>query len=66
MNIKEILHQYLSDNKYDGLFLNDECACRLEEFMPCNAPNTNCTAGYILKGRNHKDNEYDFSIGLDK
>lgn len=36
MDIKEIIHKYLVDNKYDGLAnLNIGCGCETDDLFPC-------------------------------
>ena len=47
MNLKEIVKEYLEKNEYDGLFNGDvECACSLDDLMPCDEPHqANCRAG---------------------
>ena len=44
--IKEIVKEYLETNGYEGLFYPGECACELEDLMPCDEPNMNCEPGY--------------------
>lgn len=47
MNCKQIVLQYLKDNNYDGLFnLDGECACDLNDLMPCGDCSVDCMAGY--------------------
>jgi len=46
-DIWNILQDWLFTHGYDGLFDNDgECACELDDLMPCGEPSPNCTAGY--------------------
>ena len=46
MDIKEIITKHLKDNKFDGLFYPSECACLVEDLMPCGEPHIECEAGY--------------------
>ena len=34
MTVRDIVKNYLKDNQYDGLFM-DECACTLDDLIPC-------------------------------
>lgn len=48
--VKEIVAGFLKANGYDGLFdLCGECACELDDLMPCDEPNGRCTAGYKFR-----------------
>ncbi len=45
-----MVSEYLTTNKYDGLFNNNsECGCDLEDLMPCDEPCDDCEAGYKHK-----------------
>lgn len=55
----EIIKQHLIDNGFDGLYNEDlECCCELADLEPCDALQSDCTAGYKQPG----DKEYDFYI----
>jgi len=60
-----MLHNYLADNGYDGLFNSDgECACLADDLAPCGYLSENCKAGYRQEcdcGENH-----DYHIGYKK
>jgi len=45
MTCKEIVEKYLRDNGYDGL-TDGECACGLEDLMPCGDFGSDCVPGY--------------------
>ena len=65
-NLKEIIKEYLEENGYDGLYY-DDCACSVEDLIPCDEPNTNCQPGY--KGACNGgdcDGDCDFHIYGDK
>lgn len=48
MTVAEIIIKYLEDNGFDGLFADNECACSLDEIMPCsNEIPAKCEPGYI-------------------
>jgi hypothetical protein len=50
MNLQEIVKKYLEENGYDGLCDSDtECACRLDDLMPCGEPGICCEAGHLTK-----------------
>lgn len=48
MNCKEILEKYLRDNGYDGLYSEAECACELEDLIPCDEDPSTCEPGYKI------------------
>ena len=53
MNVKTIVEQYLTEHGYDGLYLPAEkphctCQCELGNFMDCEEPDEQCTAGYNI------------------
>jgi hypothetical protein len=45
-SLREIVEQYLRENGFDGLYLQDECACAVDDLAPCDGPTIDCTAGY--------------------
>ena len=61
MELTEIIKKFLIDNDYDGLYLNGDCACGLDNLIPCHEPSPNCEAGY--KTKCGKNGEYDYHIG---
>ena len=62
--LHEIAAEWLKTNGYDGLFLVSECACEIDELMPCGEPHPDCEAGY--KTKDNPDSGYDFMIGPEK
>lgn len=69
-NVSEIIADFLKENGYGGLYLNAECACSLENLMPCCNPSPDCEAGYAYecKGCGYQPecesgHDYDFVIG---
>lgn len=56
MNIEEMVAESLKLHGYDGLFSEEECACLLDDLMPCEQPSEWCQAGY----RKECDNKFDF------
>ncbi len=51
MKAREIMHEYLVTNHYDGLVDTDgECACGLEDLMPCGEDFGRCMPGYEVEG----------------
>jgi hypothetical protein len=72
MDIKNIIKNYLEDNGYDGLFFPGECACTINDLMPCENFCNECEAGVFrdCKQCGNKDNEnktcdrgFDYCIG---
>jgi len=45
MTVLEIVKKYLQDNGYDGLY-GDECACCVDDLIPCDADFSDCKPGY--------------------
>lgn len=64
MNVKEIVKEYLVKHKYDGLYVPGECACKLDDFVPCDEISMDCKAGYFIKG--DPNDGFDFHIGPKK
>jgi len=68
LTLKDLTLSSLTKKGFDGLFSDDgECACKLDDLMPCHAPEVDCAAGYISEGR--KDDVQngglmDYYIGL--
>ena len=62
--LSEITEEWLKANGYDGLFSRGECACVLDDLMPCGEPQPDCEAGY--QGAADPETGYDFVIGPDK
>jgi len=57
-NVKDIIREYLVANGYDGLFNFDgECACLLDDLMPCEQCCDECIPGYRA---DDPTGEYDF------
>ena len=58
MNVKEIVKQWLKDNGYDGLFLDnncpdgdENCGCSIDDFAPCGeGPLPECEPAYRKDG----------------
>ena len=69
MNLKNLAKIFLELNGYDGLYLDScyDCACKIDDLMPCSEPSPNCTAGY-LQPIDHDNNPEDhtFIIGPTK
>ncbi len=61
MNVRGIIQQYLKDNGYDGLFYPGECACKVDDLIPCNADcYMDCEPGYVTPCN---CGDHDFHIG---
>jgi hypothetical protein len=51
--IKEVVERYLLDNEYDGLYNErGECACFIDDLMPCGCDCESCIAGYKFECQN--------------
>lgn len=70
LTLKDLTVMTLTKKGFDGLFSDDgECACKLDDLMPCHAPKVGCAAGYVSEGR--KDDVQngglmDYYIGLEE
>ena len=49
MQVSEIVHKYLVENKYEGLYNDDSCACTLDDLFPCEQFCDNCEPGVITE-----------------
>lgn len=64
MDVKTITLTFLRDNGYDGLYSEDDCACKLDDLFPCAYAGVECCQpGYLQK---EKMPDVDFCIGPDK
>jgi hypothetical protein len=58
INIGDMVKIYLEANGYDGLYQSGECACKLDDLMPCGGPDmTECSAGVLTSCEECKDAE---------
>jgi hypothetical protein len=49
-SVGEIAFEFLTTNGYDGLCNSDcECACKLDDFVPCDQIGGECEAGYLMR-----------------
>ncbi len=66
MTVKEIVTEYLKANEFDGLYSPGECACEINDIMPCGGEGfMSCEAGY--KGPCPPEcGDCDFHIGPEK
>lgn len=68
MTIHEIVTEYLKARGYDGLYRPDQCACVLDDLMPCGEPSPDCEVGYKVPC--HGDCEFgdhcDWHVGAEK
>lgn len=55
MNIIEIIHKYLDDNDYDGLFNPGLCGCVKKDLEPCDCIENNCQPGYKVDSPEDSD-----------
>jgi len=49
MTGKEIIKQYLIDNKFDGLFNPGNCSCSIEDLGECFESMVDCEAGVFIE-----------------
>ena len=65
MTVKEIVKKYLIEHGYDGLYSSGECACKLDDFMPCGCEGIElCEAGYLQEPDSELKKEgWDYYIG---
>ena len=50
MNVKKIVAEWLAESGYDGLVeMDGECACSVDDLMPCSEPGVWCEAGHVMK-----------------
>jgi len=47
MKTSEIIKFYLKTYGYDGLYSDNECACKLDDLVPCGELQLDCRAGYL-------------------
>jgi len=48
MNLRDMAKRWLVVRGYEGLYHpSGECACRLEDLMPCGEPSPDCSPGYL-------------------
>ena len=57
MDLKEIVLKYLEENKFDGLYRSESCACRIDDIMPCDEPLADCEPGRIKNCEGCDDQE---------
>ena len=48
MDIMKIVKDGLIANGYDGLFVEDVCACKLDDLAPCGEFNEHCCPGVLI------------------
>lgn len=60
MTVREILKNYLKENRYDGLQFDAECACVIEDLAPCGNSWEACEPGYLQPC---DCGEHDYHIG---
>lgn len=68
-SVKDALSEWLRANGYDGLFNEGNCACSVDDLMPCYSPSSTCKAGYMVsccecdeQDRCYMGQEYDYLI----
>ena len=62
MNVKEIVVKYLKENGYEGLFEPGECACLVDDLMPCEASSLlYCLPGILYPAE--PESEFEYMVG---
>ena len=46
----KVLRDGLKANGYDGLYVEDSCACKLDDLAPCGEMNGDCEPGVFTDG----------------
>lgn len=46
MNVRSITAEWLKINGFDGLYADGDCACSIDDLMPCDECSINCAPGY--------------------
>ena len=47
MTVIDIVTEWLRDHEYDGLYSDGDCACKLDDLIPCvHEGALNCSPGY--------------------
>lgn len=67
--LQPMVLQVLETNGYDGLFNEApgyDCACKLDDLMPCDAPQMECRPGYLQRLTPAQEAEYEFLIDATK
>lgn len=49
MTLIQIIEEGLRKNGYDGLFIEDGCACRVGDLCPCGGLNEGCSPGVFVE-----------------
>ena len=59
--VKEMVAEWLKQNGYDGLYNEDgDCACLIDDLVPCDGPCDNCLSGY--KHKCPPGHEFDYLV----
>lgn len=48
MTVKQIVHEWVKEHGYDGLYSDIGCGCKLDDFIPCDMCSMNCMPGHII------------------
>ena len=54
--------EYLKANGFDGLFNDNDCACSINDLMPCDEPGLDCQPGFKFPCP-EDCGEHDYHIG---
>jgi len=58
MELIDIVKDWLEDNGFNGLFHDSgECACKIDDLMPCGGPCLECEAGYVVSATDDEGEE---------
>ena len=49
MDLRQIVSEWLKANGYAGLYSDCECACTVDDLMPCDMADLDCQPGYLCE-----------------
>ncbi len=59
MTVNQIVQKFLEENGFDGLFNEEiDCACKLDDLIPCDYLDNNCTVGYLVPCDCYMEHEF--------
>lgn len=66
MTVADIVRDWLREHGYDGLYVEDDCACDLDDLAPCQNIQLECEAGYKHPCPTECDDDHEFHISDEK
>lgn len=58
-NMRTIMVDWLIRHNYDGLWHDHDCACKVDDLMPCDEPLPECMPGHKILCPGHEFCEWD-------